>query len=231
MRKPLLYSLYTIMNPAGGSDVEGSELGGRSTAGLKSPRIYWGLLSLSTFLCSAQHYYSFQIGPLPFRMLNELPAVELAPSVNSWLICQYSHVRSKPCTPDSKPRVSETKGGFINQSRFLSWWTVTLHNCDSTRLNVQPSPYTKSYTEVSELTAGIENGRLQISATWFHCTAILYFKMFTFAIIALCVASQRVLSVACCMWTEIFLRLMWRKTVFALRFPSLENCIRKILSA
>jgi hypothetical protein len=73
MRKPLLYSLYTIMNPAGGSDVEDSELGGRCTAGLKSPWIYRGLPSLGTFLCSAQHFYSFQIGPLSFRMLNELP--------------------------------------------------------------------------------------------------------------------------------------------------------------
>jgi hypothetical protein len=27
MRKPLPYSLYTIMNPAGGSDVEGSKYG------------------------------------------------------------------------------------------------------------------------------------------------------------------------------------------------------------
>ena len=59
MRKPLLYSLYTIMNPARGSDVEGSELGGRSRAGLNSPRIYRGLLPLGTFLCSAQRYYSF----------------------------------------------------------------------------------------------------------------------------------------------------------------------------
>lgn len=57
--------------------------------------------------------------------MTTVPAVELAPNINSWLICQYSHARSKPCTPESKSRESETKGGFINQSRFLSWWTVT----------------------------------------------------------------------------------------------------------
>lgn len=65
------------MNPTGGSDMEGSEVGGLSTAGVKLPRIYRGLLSLGTLQCSAQVYYSFQIGPVSFRMLNEVEIKEL----------------------------------------------------------------------------------------------------------------------------------------------------------
>jgi hypothetical protein len=53
----------------------------------------------------------------------------------------------------------------MNQSLFLSWWTVTYITVIVLGLMCNRVQYTKSYPEIPEFTVRIENGRLQLSAT------------------------------------------------------------------